>query len=76
METLGQLWKNVNYSSKTKFRFLDWNHKTKYFQISGLSHDGKSYLGILNTGEAYEIPVDSQFWAEYYPGDEDNARAV
>lgn len=76
MKTLRDLWLESGHDKKQKFRFADWNHRTKFFCIEGLTEDGRAFLGRLDNGETLTIPVESDFWIEYFPGDEERARAV
>lgn len=76
MRTLKELWQDCSENPEQKFRFIDWNHRTKFFQIIGLSEDQKNFKGTLDNGEEIMIPVSSDFWVEYFPGDENRARAV
>lgn len=76
MSTLKELWDKCGQDPHQKFRFIDWNHKTKYFQIIKLLPDGQSCLGRLDCGENLTLSLTSDFWVEYFPGDENRARAV
>jgi hypothetical protein len=76
MTPLHELWIACGENTEQKFRFIDWNHRTKFFQIRGITEDQLSFLGTLDNGEELLIPIASDFWAEYYPGDENRARAV
>jgi hypothetical protein len=76
LKTLQELWVECGEDKAQKFRFVDWNHKTKFFQIVGLDQNGLHFVGVLDNGEPLSIPLQSDFWIEYYPGDEFCARAV
>jgi hypothetical protein len=76
MTPLKVLWRNCGENPQQKFRFVDWNHRTKFFQIKGITQDQRNFHGKLDNGEELFIPIESDFWVEYYPGDENRARAV
>ena len=76
MDTLENLWINRGKSPEAKFRYVDWNFRTKYFQIEGITKDGKYFRGKLDCGTEAIFPRNSDFWSDYLTGDEDTARAV
>ncbi len=56
---------------------MDWNHEIKFFTISGMSTDGKRFVGTLDTGERISFPKRSRGWELYSEGDENTlAHAV
>ena len=73
MQNLQELYQS---EPKAKFRYVDWNHQTKFFQVKKMSTCGKYYLGKLDCGTEAIFPVESDFWEKYFEGDEHVARAV
>lgn len=59
-----------------KFRFIDWNHRTKYLRIIGHDELKGVFHCLLDNGEKVEISDQSDFWQSYSPGDELRACAI
>ncbi len=76
MITLEQLWELAGSKRGVKVRYIDWNHRWKYFEIHGKDSAGKNLVGVLCTGESISFDKDSRHWILYTPGDENMARAV
>ena len=80
MKTLEALWnegqQNTNEKLSRRFRFVDWNHQTRFFTVKNISNDGLFFEGVLDCGTKISFPKDSDFWIEYQDGDEDSPRAV
>lgn len=76
MKTLKSLWLESGKNHGQKFRYVDWNHCIKFFQIQGVTDDGVHYFGTLDCGRRAVFHVESDFWSSYYEGDENQARAV
>lgn len=76
MKTLIELWIDSEKKKGSKFRFVDWNHKTRYFIVEEESEDGTHLEGRLDCGTQIAYPKDSDFWMGYHDGDEYSPRAV
>lgn len=76
LKTLDELWNATDKKSGLKFRFVDWNHKTRYFIVAKQSPDGSHLEGELDCGTKISFPVSSDFWVDYHEGDEFSPRAV
>lgn len=76
MITLEQLWRVSGNKKGLKVRYMDWNHKWKYFEIHGLDKSGKKLEGVLCSGEKVSYDKNSRHWLIYSAGDENMARAV
>ena len=58
-----------------RVRYVDWNHRIRYFQVEKLDSDGRVH-GQLDDGEAMHFASESDFWRLYNEGDENSAKAV
>lgn len=74
--TLERVWVRSGRETHLRVRFIDWNHRIKYFTILGESTDGKRFVGLLDNGEKMSYPKKSKGWSLYTPDDENQARAV
>jgi hypothetical protein len=74
--TLERCFKQSTSKDAVKVRFNDWNHRIKYFTITGESSDGKRFVGTLDNGEKISFPKRSRGWSLYHHDDEFQARAV
>lgn len=68
--SLERVWKMNGSKKLCKVRFSDWNHEIKFFTITGMSSDGKRFVGTLDTGEKISFPRRSRGWELYAEGDE------
>ena len=73
MKKLIDLWEDSKRCNKQKFRFIDWNHQTRFLRINRLSDDETSFIVTLDNGEKMSIPVDSDFWDQYREEDEESS---
>lgn len=76
MKTLTTLWQDCGRLSGHRFRFIDWNYKTRYFIAKKESEDGSHLEGELDCGTEMSFPMTSDFWDEYQEGDEHSPKAV
>lgn len=76
MKTLLELWDESKHQTGGRFRFVDWNHKTRYFVVEKASEDGTHLEGKLDCGTEMSFPMNSDFWVDYHEGDEFSPRAV
>lgn len=76
MKTLSDLWLECDKKNGSKFRFIDWNHKTRFFTAEKESQDKTHLDGKLDCGTEISFPMNSDFWADYHDGDEFSPRAV
>lgn len=74
MKTLKELY--MGQTSSQEFRFIDWNHRTKFLKIIGYDEIKGIFHCILDSGEKIEIDDKSDFWQTYSPGDEFRACAI
>lgn len=69
-------WRMSGRKKSLRVRFSDWTHEIKYFEIMGVSADGRRFVGKLDNGERMSFPKNSFGWSIYYPGNEFGAHAV
>ncbi len=74
LETWWQLF--LEKGEEIRLRYLDWDHKTRFFTPKKMNEAGTHVEGELDNGEVINFPVTSQFWQEYHEGMEDGAKAV
>lgn len=74
---LEELWKKANCQKSLKVRYINWDHRTKYFEIHDYSQDKKRLIGKLDNGEDISFSPASDHWILYEERIEDDLpRAV
>ncbi len=62
---LEELWIESQHKKDLKVRYVNWDHRTKYFEIHNYSPDKKLIVGKLDNGEEISFPLISQHWVLY-----------
>lgn len=62
---LAEIWKQSNQQKSLKVRYINWDHRTKYFEIHDYSEDLKKFVGKLDCGEEISFSPVSDHWVLY-----------
>lgn len=76
MRRLSDLLASFNDQENIKVRYIDWDHRIKYFEIYSFSQSDEYIRGELDSGEEALYPADSLHWILYQEGFEESAKAV
>lgn len=77
VQSLESWWHSVmEKGEELKLRYLDWDHRIRFFTPKRLNKEGTHLEGELDNGELINFPVKSAFWLEYQEGMEEGAKAV
>ncbi len=76
MDTLMNLFMDIDKCKGVKVRCVDWDFRIRYFLVLKFHNDTKKFYGVLNNGEEYSVHMDTGFWQFYEPGMENTAKAA